>query len=32
MPGSRKRGVRQYETVTVPVEVFDRELSKFRVK
>jgi hypothetical protein len=32
MPGSGKRGTRQYETVTVPVEVFERERSKFRVK
>ena len=32
MPGSGKRGIRRYETVTVPVEVFERELSKFRVK
>jgi len=32
MPGSGKRGIRQYETVTVPVEVFERELSKFRVR
>jgi hypothetical protein len=32
MPGSGKRGTRQYETVTVPVEVFERERSKYRVK
>jgi hypothetical protein len=32
MPGSRKRGTRQYETVTVPVDVFERERAKFRVK
>jgi hypothetical protein len=32
MPGSGKRGIRPYETVTVPIEVFERELSKYRVK
>jgi len=32
MSGSGKRGTRQYRTVTVPVDVFERELSKFRVK
>src|ERR1035437_1186758 len=32
MPGSGKRGTRQYQTVTVPVDVFEREWSKFRVK
>jgi methylphosphotriester-DNA--protein-cysteine methyltransferase len=32
IPGSGKRGKRQYETVTVPVDVFERELLKFRVK
>ena len=32
MPGSGKRGTRQYETVTVPVEVFERERSKYRIK
>lgn len=32
MPGSGKRGIRQYQTVTVPVEVFERERCKFRVK
>lgn len=32
MPGSGKRGLRRYQTVTVPVDVFERERSKFRVK
>jgi hypothetical protein len=32
MPGSGKRGKRRYQTVTVPIDVFERELAKFRVK
>jgi hypothetical protein len=32
MSGSGKRGTRRYQTVTVPVDVFERELSKFRVR
>ena len=32
MSGSGKRGTRRYQTVTVPVDVFERELLKFRVK
>jgi hypothetical protein len=32
MPGSGKRGIRRYQTVTVPVYVFEREVSKFRVR
>ena len=32
MSSSRKRGTRRYQTVTVPVVVFERELAKFRVK
>src|SRR5689334_20177057 len=32
MPGSGKRGTRSYQTVTVPVDVFERERENFRVK
>jgi hypothetical protein len=31
MVSPKKRGIRRYQTVTVPVDVFERELSKFRV-
>ena len=32
MSSSGRRGTRRYQTVTVPVDVFERELSKFRAK
>ena len=32
MPGRGGRGTRRYTTVTVPMEVFERELHNFRVK
>jgi hypothetical protein len=31
MPGSGRRGKRRYETVTVPIEVLEREIYSFRV-
>ena len=31
MPGSGKRGRRKYETVTIPIDVFEREWMKFCV-
>jgi len=30
MLGLGKRGRRRYDTITVPVEVFERELKRFR--